>query len=183
MSNPMTELIAVNKVEDVFAPYSDTPIEQLVLYHNLNAPFRQHSRAELLIGMCMDNRKQLRLPENFAYILRSGGGNLRYSEFKISFAVAIGGVQAIALIGHTQCNMVNLKAKKKDFVAGLVQNAGWPKEQAEEHFEQMSPLFEIGNEVEFVLSEAARLRQRYPKVLIAPLMYKVEDNKLYLMRE
>ena len=34
--------------------------------------------------MCMDNRKQLRLPDNFAYILRTGGGNIRYSEFKIS---------------------------------------------------------------------------------------------------
>lgn len=44
-------------------------------------------------------------------------------------------------------------------------------------------MFEIGNEVDFVLSEAKRLRLRYPKIIVAPLLYKVEDNRLYLIRE
>jgi carbonic anhydrase len=44
-------------------------------------------------------------------------------------------------------------------------------------------MFEIGNEVDFVLSEAKRLRLRYPKIEVAPLMYKVEDNLLYQVRE
>ena len=43
--------------------------------------------------------------------------------------------------------------------------------------------FEIGNEVDFVLSEVKRLRLRYPKILVAPLMYRVEDNRLYLIQE
>lgn len=29
----------------------------------------------------------------------------RYSEFQISYAIAIGGVSAIALLAHTQCGM------------------------------------------------------------------------------
>ncbi len=62
----------------------------------------------------MDNRKQLNIPNNFAYILRTGGGNLRYSEFKISYAIAVGGVKALALIGHNRCGMVNLMNKRKD---------------------------------------------------------------------
>ena len=46
-----------------------------------------------------------------------------------------------------------------------------------------APMFEIGNEVDFVLSEAKRLRLRYPKIQVAPLMYRIEDNQLYLIRE
>ena len=44
-------------------------------------------------------------------------------------------------------------------------------------------MFEIGNEIDFVLSEVKRLRLKYPQIIIAPLLYKVEDNLLYFMRE
>jgi carbonic anhydrase len=39
-----------------------------------------------------------------------------------------------------------------------------------------------GNE-DFILSETKRLRNRYPKIKIAPMLYLVEDNKLYLINE
>jgi carbonic anhydrase len=131
----------------------------------------------------MDNRKHLHIPDNFAFIIRSGGANLRYSEFKVSYAVAVGGVRSIALIGHTQCGMVNLIARKEKFIRGLVDSAGWTPEAAEAHFGQFAPMFEIGNEVDFVLSEVKRLRLRYPKILVAPMLYRVEDNRLYLIKE
>ena len=131
----------------------------------------------------MDHRKHLHIPDNFAYIIRSGGANLRYSEFKVSYAIAVGGVGAIALIGHNNCGMVNLAARKDVFINNLVENAGWSEEHAEEHFVSFAPLFEIGNEIDFVLSEAVRLRNRYPKVLVAPMLYLVEDNRLYLLNE
>ncbi|MBI5960579.1 MAG: carbonic anhydrase, partial [Chloroflexi bacterium] len=140
-------------------------------------------RAELLVGMCMDNRKHLHIPDNFAYIIRSGGANLRYSEFKVSYAIAVGNVCAIALIGHNNCGMVNLSARKATFIENLVINAGWTASQAEEHFLSFAPLFEIGNEIDFLLSEAKRLRNRYPKILVAPLFYRIEDNLLYLLHE
>jgi carbonic anhydrase len=131
----------------------------------------------------MDNRKHLHMPDNFAFIIRSGGANLRYSEFKVSFAIAIGNVRHIALIGHNHCGMVNLVSRKNDFVNGLVEATGWSKEQAEEHFMNFAPMFEIGNEVDFILSEVKRLRTRYTKIQIAPMIYLVEDNKLYLIKE
>ncbi len=152
-------------------------------YHNLGYPFKSYTRAELLIGMCMDNRKHLRLPHNFAYIIRTGGANLRYSEFNVSYAIAIGGVSAIALIGHNNCGMVNLASRKAQFIDNLVDNAGWTRAQAEEHFMSFAPMFEIGNEIDFVLGEASRLRHRYPETVVAPLLYRVEDNLLYLLRE
>lgn len=131
----------------------------------------------------MDNRKHLRIPDNFAYIIRAGGANLSYSEFKVSYAIAVGRVKSIALIGHNNCGMVNLMSKKDVFIQGLIENAGWERERAEEHFMHFAPMFEIGNEVDFVLSEAKRLRLRYPQIQIAPLLYKVEDNLLYLIKE
>src|SRR5262249_55191940 len=99
------------------------------------------------------------------------------------YTIAVGGVRSIALIGHTQCGMVNLVARREQFIQGLVENAGWEQEWAEQHFMHFAPMFEIGNEVDFVLSEAKRLRLRYPKIQVVPLMYKVEDNLLYQVRE
>ena len=131
----------------------------------------------------MDNRKHLHIPDNFAFIIRSGGANLRYSEFKVSYAIAIGQIGHIALIGHNNCGMVNLISRRDQFITGLVNNAGWNKERAEEHFRNFAPMFEIGNEVDFVISEAIRLRLRYPKIIIAPMLYKIEDNRIYLIKE
>jgi carbonic anhydrase len=176
-------LIPIEKEEDIFPEYRNTPIGKLLEYHNLGSPFDSYTRAELLIGMCMDNRKSLRIPENFAYIIRSGGGNLRYSEFKVSYAIAIGQLSHIALIGHTNCGMVNLLERKDAFIKGLVEIAGWNEKRAEEHFMHYAPMFEIGNENDFLLSEAKRLRPLYPRIKIAPMIYKVEDNKLYLIKE
>jgi len=179
----LDRLVKITAISDIFPQYRDTPIGRLIEYHNLERIYDDYENAELLIGMCMDNRKYLRIPENFAYILRTGGGNLRYSEFKVSYAIAIGGVKAIALLAHTHCGMVGLMNRREKFVQGLVEKAGWEREWAEEHFRNFAPMYEIGNEIDFVLSEAARLRQRYPKIIIAPLLYRVEDNLLYLIRE
>jgi carbonic anhydrase len=179
----MNRLIAISTTKDIPAEFQDTPISLLVEYHNLKRSFEIYTKAELLIGMCMDNRKYLNLPDNFAFILRAGGANLRYSEFKVSYAIAVGGVKHIALMGHTNCGMVNLISRRDQFINGLIENAGWEQEWAEQHFMHFAPMFEIGNEIDFILSEAKRLRLRYPKITVAPLLYKVEDNLIYFINE
>ncbi|HWQ82705.1 MAG TPA: carbonic anhydrase [Ignavibacteria bacterium] len=179
----MSEIISIGKVSDISEDYRNTPIGDLLEYHNLEKKFETYEKAEILIGMCMDNRKHLHIPDNFAFIIRAGGANLRYSEFKVSYAIAIGGVRHIALIGHTNCGMVNLESRKNDFIDGLVKNAGWDVGKAKEHFENNAAKFEIGNEVEFIKSETIRLREQYRGVIVAPLLYRVEDNKLYQIKE
>lgn len=178
----MNRLIPIRSVEDIPEQYRDTPVARLLIWQNLEAPHGPVARAEMLIGMCMDNRKVLRIPEKFAFVIRSGGANLRHNEFKVSFAIAVGGVRAIALVVHNHCGMVGLSARREQFVDGLV-DAGWDREAAEQHFAAYAPLFEIGNEIDFALSEVKRLRDRYPKVLIAPLLYNVDDNLLYCIQE
>jgi carbonic anhydrase len=179
----MDRLYPIVSKDDIPQQLRGSAIDLLLEYHNLQRPFETYSGARLLIGMCMDNRKHLRIPNNFAYVIRSGGADLRSSEFKVSYAIAVGGARAIALIGHSQCGMVNLVERKDQFVRGLVEKAGWQWQQAEEHFHHYAPMFEIGNEVDFILSEVRRLRLRYPKIVVAPLLYRVEDNRLYVIEE
>jgi carbonic anhydrase len=179
----MPSLIPINSIQDIDPEIRDTPIGLLLEYHNLGRAFESYNSASLLIGMCMDNRKHLKIPDNFAFIIRAGGANLRYSEFKVSYAIGVGRVAHIALIGHTNCAMVNLIARRNEFIDGLVRVAGWEKEKAEEHFMNYAPMFEIGNETDFVLEETRRLNNRYPGVMVRPFMYKVEDNRLYAIKE
>ena len=179
----MHRLKSIKTKTAIFPEYRNTPIGHLLEYHNLDTSYRSYTKAELLIGMCMDHRKRLRIPENFAYIVRTGGANLRYSEFKVSYAIAVGGVKSVALIGHSNCGMVNLISKKEAFINGLNKNAGWERELAEEHFMHYAAMFEIRDAGDFILGEAKRLRSIYPQILIAPLYYKVEDNLLYMIEE
>ena len=179
----MERLIPIRRVEDIPPEYSGTPAGLLLAYHNLGRSFEPYTQAQLLVGMCMDHRVRLRIPENFAYIIRTGGANLRQNEFQIAYALAVGGVKSIALIGHTQCGMVNLNARRSQFIQGIAETAAWEEAQAEEYFQQFAPFFEIGNEVTYVARETKRLRQRFPDVQIVPLLFRVEDRHLYLIED
>ena len=179
----MNRLTEIKNSKDIFQEYRQTPIGLLLEYHNLNKPLDPFTEAQLLIGMCIDNRKNLNIPDNFAFIIRSGGANLKFSEFKISYAIAVGNIKHIALIAHNNCGMVNLKARKDNFISGLEKNAGVNRKWAEEHFIRFEPIFEIGNEIDFVISEAQRLRSVYPKIIVAPMFYDVDDQALHLINE
>ena len=179
----MHNFIEIRSEEDIPALWRQTPIGSLLRYHNLNAPLPPRAeKPELLIGMCMDSRKHLRIPDNFAFILRTGGANLRLSEFRVSYAIAVGGVRAIALMGHTQCGMSGLVSRREIFIAGLM-DVGWTKTAAEKHFDSLAPEHEIGPEGDFIRSEAKRLRALYPKVIVAPLLYRIEDGSIALLKE
>ena len=174
----MTTLIDVNNGTDIFPEYRNNPIGLLLEYHNLNKTFKSYQNPQMLIGMCMDNRKNLWIPENFAYVIRSGGANLFYHEFQVSYAIGVGGIRHIALIGHDNCGMVKLEDRKDEFITGLEKNAGWKKETALNHFDNLSLFFEIGDAVEFLVSEAKRIQKRYPKIVVAPLFYDSETDKI-----
>lgn len=179
----MKSVVDIRSEADIPERWRATPIGALLRYHDLGAALpKRAEKPELLIGMCMDSRKHLRIPDNFAFILRTGGANMRLSEFRVSYAIAVGGVRAIALIGHTNCGMSGLSARRELFIAGLVE-VGWSRAAAEEHFDRFAPQHEIGPEGDFMRSEARRLRALYPKVEVAPLLYRIEDNAVALLPE
>jgi len=163
--------------------YKGTPIGDLMEYHNFGRPFDVYPDAKVLIGMCMDNRKQLRIPDQFAFVLRAGGANLQQTEFKVSYVIALRGIKHVALIAHTECRMVNLLSRKDDFIKGMMENAAWTKERATEYFDKYAPLFDITNETEFVFNESKRFKEKYPGIEVSPFLYKMDDGKLYPIME
>ncbi len=131
----------------------------------------------------MDHRLRLRIPERFAYVMCIGGARLSMLEFQISFAIAVGRVRAVAIVGHDRCGMVNLTARRSEFVHGMIERAGWDRYRAATHFDSLALQFEIGDATEFVCREVVHLRQQYPTVVVAPLMYRVSDGMLYQVDE
>lgn len=174
-----TILIPVDSADAILPAYRGTAIDRLLRYHNLGQALPPGGgRAQMLISMCMDHRKDLVLPSEFAYVLRSAGGNLRDSEFEVSYAIAVGGVRTIALLAHTDCGMAHVTAKRDQFVRGLVERGGWAAGPAAAHFDRYAERYQIGEAVEFACGEADRLRGLYPGVQVAPLLYRVEDDRL-----
>lgn len=178
----MTQIIPVNYRSDILPEYQGTPTGMLLEYHNLERALGSSSKQQLLIGMCMDSRKALRIPNDFAFVLRTAGANMRDNEFRISFAIAVGGVRTIVLIAHTDCGMTRVARQHDEFVKGLTDYAGWDKERAEKHFAESMPKFAIDDEIDFVMREAERLRGLYPKIDVVPLLYRVEDDLLYQLK-
>jgi carbonic anhydrase len=178
----MAQLIPVNYRDDILPEYRETPVGLLLEFHNLGRAVGSTTTPQLLIGMCMDSRKSLRIPNDFAFVLRTAGANMRDNEFRISYAIAVGGVRTIVLIAHTDCGMARLTERREQFISGLMNAAGWDEVRATRHFEESAPKFGIRNEVEFVLGEAKRLRGIYPRIAVAPLLYRVEDDLLYQLR-
>jgi len=176
------QIISVTKREDILPEYRGTPVELLLEYHNLGRSATASPVPQLLIGMCMDSRKSLRIPNDFAFVLRTAGANMRDNEFRISYAIAVGGVRTIVLIAHTDCGMARLGERREQFIQGLIDAAGWDEARAIKHFEDCAPKFGFRDEVEFVLGEADRLRSIYPRISIVPLLYRVEDDLLYQLR-
>jgi len=159
--------------------YRGTAIADLLAFHNLGAAFRTQSRPELLIGMCMDYRMWLRIPPAFAYVIRVAGANMHGLEFQISLALAGGGVNALCLVGHDECATVGLAGRRRAFTLGLAEHGGWSIPAAQNHFSAHAWILEVHDEISFLRSEAIRLSQLYPRILVAPLFYTVEDRVLY----
>ncbi|MDQ6888054.1 MAG: carbonic anhydrase [Gemmatimonadota bacterium] len=178
----MAEIIPVNYRDDILPEYRDTPVGLLLEYHNIGRAAAAPEAPQLLIGMCMDSRKSLRIPSDFAFVLRTAGANMRDNEFRISYAIAVGGVRTIVLIAHTDCGMARLGQRRDQFIRGLMDAAGWDEARAVAQFEECAPKFGISDEVEFVLREAERLRGIYPRIAVAPLLYRIEDDLLYQLR-
>lgn len=180
----MVKLIPVQKPDEILPKYRNTPIERLFLYHNLGEKLPPTTvRAELLIGMCMDHRKALIIPNGFAYIIRGAGANLEGREFEISYAIAVGGVSTVALLAHTDCGMSLVTEKREAFIRGLVERGGCGTDEAAKQFDKHAETYQIGDPVEFILTETGWIQSLYPKVLIAPLLYKVEDDRLVQIAE
>jgi len=184
VSESITNNMTIVKDEtDIPVGYRNTPIARLILYYNLSLSPESYDQAEVLVLMCMDNRQVLRLPRNFSFIICNSGGTRKGVSFSISFAIAVGRIRNIAIIGHSDCMMVNLETRKEDFVKNLSERFMWKRTEAEDHFLEMCPQFEKKDIMGSVVAEVEFIRSQYPGVIVAPLFYSLEDDHLYLIEE
>jgi len=179
----MERLLNISKSEQIPELYKDTPIFSLIEFHNLGKEHEVLTNPQMLIGSCMDFRLSFNIPRNFSYMIRTGGANMANMEFKISFAVSVGGIKHIAIIGHSDCAMTKLSLNETKFIRGMVKHAKWSKRLAIRHFNNKSLEFGIKDEIDFTLKEVKRLRKLYPGITIVPLIYQIEDCKLALINE
>lgn len=158
-----------------------TPIGTLLRCHNLGEVSELVSDdPHLLVGMCIDYRKYLYMPKEYAYVIRREGANMRGAEFAMSMAM-MKGIKYMALIAHNQCAMSNTKDFRDAFITNLMERHGWSKVQASQFFDDNVRSKEINNEIDFVLGEAARLARIFRGLTVVPMVYRIENDRLYLI--
>jgi carbonic anhydrase len=172
------QLTPVRTEADILPAWRDTPVGDLLRFHNLDAPHRDFSQPALVLGTCMEIRQSLALPPGFAHVLRTAAASLKRVPFDVSWGIGIAGAGAIALVGHTGCGMVNLRQHREDFVTRLMAVGGWERPAAEQHFDHWSDLFEVEDPAAFLLAETRRLESRYPRLLVAPLLLDTDSGRL-----
>jgi len=157
---------------DILPAYRGTAVGELLAYQNLGkAAGSPAAHPRILVASCLEIDAPLRVPAGFAIHLRTAAGSLKRDPFKVSWAIGMAQVSAIAIVAHGGCGLVSLREHRDQFVARLIENAGWERPAAEQHFDHWSDLFGIDDPLEFALAEAHRLARRYPKVLVAPLLW------------
>ncbi|MEO8223178.1 MAG: carbonic anhydrase [Gammaproteobacteria bacterium] len=175
-------LTAVRAETDILPAYRGTPVAELLGFQNLGkvggVPGHTYPHPAILIATCLEQATPLRTPEGFAISVHTAGASLKRDPFKVSWAIGVAGVSAIAIVGHDDCRLVELRSHREQFVVQMIEAAGWERPAAEQHFDHWSDLFEVDNPAAFVAAEAARLQSRYPRILVAPLLYQSATGQL-----
>jgi carbonic anhydrase len=163
---------------DILPVWRNTPVAELLALHNLGATARQYNHPQILVATCPEQQTALRIPGGFALSVHGAAASLKRDPFKVSWAIGIGQISAIAIVGHSGCGMVGLRERREEFVARMVAAAGWARPAAEQHFDHWGDLYAIEDPAMFAATEAARLRTRYPKIPVAALLYDAADQML-----
>lgn len=172
-------LVPVRSPADILPAWRDTPIGELLHYTNLGvAQGPSRDRPALLMARCWEDQTPLPLPPGFALVLHGPGGVLKRSPFDVSWAVAVAGVRAIAVVGHEGCGLTGLRSNRDAFVAALVAAGGWEQAAAGQHFDHWADLCEVADPAAAAATEARRLQARYPGLPVAALLREAGGNRL-----
>ena len=179
----MDRLVSVARDTDIPLPLKHTPFEVLLRSNNMGKiDVTPGDSPQLLIGMCIDYRKSLYLPRDWAFVIRREGANMLGSEFSLAMAMSMG-IKSMALIAHDQCAMARPQNSRDSFIKCLTEEHAWNTDLATRFFEDHIRSREIGNEINFVLEETNRLHRTFKGLTIVPMIYRLEDNKLYLIKD
>lgn len=179
----MARLVPIVKDADIPEPLQQTPIGVLLRSNNMGKiDVTPSDTPELIIGMCIDYRKSLFLPRDWAYVIRREGANMLGAEFALALGMSMGS-KYMALIAHDQCAMTRPQLSRDGFIKCLTEEHGWNIDLATHFFEDHIRGREISNEINFILEETNRLKRTFKGLTIVPMLYRLEDNKLYLIKD
>ena len=177
----LNRLISIKTASDIPPALIRTPIEGLLRAQNLyDVGFDISASPSLIIGMCIDHRKQINIPKNGAYIVRSPGANMKGQEYSIALALSAG-ITYMALIVHNKCLMTNPFVQQKQFEEALIQKHGWTKEQLQEAYDHFTER-KIGDPTSFAIAEAQRLQNLFKGLTVVPMLYDVFDDRLFVIK-
>lgn len=177
----MTLTLAPARNESEILPaWRGTPVADLLRFQNFPdagaAPAGPHPA--ILVATCLEQASPLRLPAGFAVEVHTAAASLKRDPFKVSWAIGVARVSAIAIVGHDDCRLTELRNHREEFVVRMIEAAGWERPAAEQHFDHWSDLFAVDEPAAFAAAEAARLRARYPRLVVAPLLYQSASGQL-----
>ena len=103
--------------------------EALIRYQNFAQAPHRYNKPRLLIVTDIDHRIRLRIPERFAYVIRTGAADLRGLEFQVASILALGHISSVALIGIEDSIFSKVERNKETLARNLENYAGWEEEQ------------------------------------------------------
>lgn len=171
-----TTLQSVRSADDILETYRGTRIGDLLAAHNLGTDASVTDPADVVIVTCMDYRIDLRLPDRFAFQLRTAGATPEPVLANLAFAVSVAGVRTIAVIGHTDCAMCRAESGMEAMATHLTTQEHWTPGAARDARHTITQTFEISDPVPATIAYARRLATLFPSCLVAPLLYQVEDD-------
>lgn len=172
------ELIIVESQQDIPKVWQNTPIASFIMAQNFGWPIQSSGKPELLISTCIEFRYALPVPRMYAYVIRRASGRVLGSEFSVGYTLAQG-VKYLALIGHNDCGMSQLPAKKDAVIEAFV-NQGWKRSVAEDYVKRQAQRHGISDELEALKEEYLRLKSIFRQLVIAPLFVCLHDSRLYI---
>jgi anti-anti-sigma regulatory factor len=183
VSPDILRLVRVSQPEDIPEFLRNTPIETLLKCQNMGeVDANQSEDPDLVIGMCIDYRKSLSLPQNCAYVIRRTGANMAGSEFSLALALSTG-IEYMALIAHNHCVMSDPHVKRGAFISALTGKHGWSDDQAHSFFDEHASSREIDDAIDFAVKESRRLSNLFRGLKVVPMLFMLEDNLVYLVKD
>jgi carbonic anhydrase len=170
--------VPVEKHEDILPRYRGSAVETFLAAHALGVAPAVTDRPELVVLTCMDARVVLNLPVNFAFQLRTAGATPQSVVPAIAFAITTMRIDAICIMGHTDCAMTRIDPERTRFVEGLVDEHGWQPTDALEELELLEKACAVDDPLLATWRHCRHLAGLFPACLIAPLLHRVEDGRV-----
>lgn len=171
-------LISIDSSQDIPVEWQNTPLSSLIMAQNFGWPIQGSGKVELLIATCIEFRYALPVPRMYAYVIRRASGRVIGSEFSVGYTLSQG-VKFLAMIGHNDCGMSKVY-ERAPLVVQAFMDQGWSREAAEQYVQKQAARHAIPDELDALRGEYIRIRELFPKLIVAPLFVCLHDSKFYV---